>query len=86
MLDAAARSVFPEYVLELEGMGRGAHVEYETLLAWNCRGDLPLSDDAIPESAKHSPKGYTPFLYPAAKSSVVVIAHNEDGQPELNGH
>ena len=86
MLDAAARSVFPEYVLELEGMGRGAHVEYETLLVWNCRGDLPLSDDAIPEYAKHSPEGYTTSLYPAAKSSVTVIAHNEDGQPELNGH
>ena len=86
MLDAAARSVFPEYVLELDGMGRGAHVEYETLLVWNCRGDLPLPDDAIPESAKHSPEGCTTLLYPAAKSSVTVIAHNEDGQPELNGY
>ena len=86
MLDAAARSVFPEYVLELDGMGRGAHVEYETLLVWNCRGDLPLSDDAIPESAKHFPEGCTTFLYPAAKSSVAVIAHNEDGPPELDGH
>ena len=28
MLDAAARSVFPEYVLELEGMTRCAQVEY----------------------------------------------------------
>ena len=82
----AARYFFPEYVLELEGMARGAQVEYETLLVWNCRRDLPLPDDAIPESAKHSPEGYTTFLYPAAKSSVTVIAHNEDGQPELNGH
>ena len=82
----AARYFFPEYVLELEGMARGAQVEYETLLVWNCRGDLPLSDDAIPESVKHSPDGCTTFLYPAAKSSVAVIAHNEDGQPELNGH
>ena len=87
MLDAAARSVFPEYVLELEGMGRGAHVEYETLLVWNFRGDLPLSDDAIPESAKHFPEGCTTFLYPAArKVSDAVIAHNEDGPPELDGH
>ena len=36
MLDAAARSVFPEYVLELEGMARCAQIEYETLLVWNC--------------------------------------------------
>ena len=78
--------VFPEYVLELEGMARCAQVDYETLLVWNCRGDLPLSDDAIPESAKHSLEGYTTLLYPAAKSSVAVIAHNEDGQLELNGH
>jgi len=44
-----ARYFFPEYVLELEGMASGTQVEYETLLVWNCRGDLPLSDDAIPE-------------------------------------
>jgi hypothetical protein len=86
MLDAAVRSFFPEYVLELEGMARCAQVEYETLLVWNCRGDLPLPDDAIPESAKHSPEGCTTLLYPAAKSSVAVIAHNEDGPPELDGH
>ena len=86
MFDASARSVFPEYVLELEGMARDAQVEYETLLIWNCRGDLPLSDDAIQESAKHSPKGCTTLLYPAAKSSVAVIAHNEDGPTELDGH
>ena len=53
MLDAAARSVFPEYVSELEGIARSAQAEYETLLIWNCRGDLPLTDDAIPESSKH---------------------------------
>ena len=79
MLDAAVRSVFPEYVLELEGIARGTHVEYGTLLVWNCSGDLPLSDDAIPE-------GCRTLLYPAAKSSVAVIAHNEDGPPELDGH
>ena len=82
----AARYFFPEYVLELEGMARCAQVEYETLLVWNCRGDLALLDDAITESAKHSPEGCTTLLYPAAKSSVTVIAHNEDGQPELNGY
>ena len=86
MLDAAARSVFLEYVLELEGMARGVQVEYETLLTWNCRGDLPLSDDAIPEYAKHSPEGCTTHLYPATKSSVAVIAYNTDGPPELDGH
>ena len=58
----AARYVFPENVLELEGMANSAQVEFELLLIWNCRGDLPLSDDAIPESAKHSPEGYTTFF------------------------
>ena len=86
MIDAGLRRVFPEYVLELEGMASGAQFEYETLLIWNLRGDLPLSDDAIPESAKHSPEGCTTHLYPAAKSSVAVISHNEDGPPELDGH
>ena len=63
MLDEAARSVFPEYVLKLEGMARGVQVEYETLLIWNCRGDLSLFEDSIPESAKHSPEGCTTLLY-----------------------
>ncbi|MCH2271704.1 MAG: C45 family peptidase [SAR324 cluster bacterium] len=85
-LDAAARSVFPEYVLELEGMAGGAQVEYETLLIWNCRGDLPLPDDAILESAEHSPEGCTTLLYPAEKGAAAVIAHNEDGPPELDAH
>jgi len=52
---------------------------------WNTL-DLPLADDAIPESAKHSPEGCTTLLYSAAKSSVALIAHNEDGPPELDGH
>ena len=85
MLDPAARNFYPEYVLKLEGMARSLHVEYETLLIWNCRGDLPLSDDAMPEYAKHSPEGCPTLLYPAAKSSVAVIAHNKDGPPELDG-
>ena len=63
MLDAAARNFYPEYVLKLEGMARGVQVEYETLMIWNCRGDLPLFDDAIPESAKHSPEGCTTLFY-----------------------
>ena len=56
-LDEAARNVFPAYVLELEGMARGAQVDYESLLIWNCRGDLPLLVDANPESAEHTPEG-----------------------------
>ena len=81
-----ARYVFPEYFLELESMVNVAQVEFELFLIWNCHGDLPLSDDAIPEFAKHSPEGCTTLLYTAAKSSVAVIVHNEDGQPELDGH
>ena len=82
----AARNVFTEYVLELEGMANGAQVEFELLLIWNYRGDPPLSYDEIPESAKHSPEGCTTLLYPAAKSSVALIAHNEDVPRELDGH
>ena len=85
-LFTGTRYVFPEYFLELESMVNVAQVEFELFLIWNCHGYFPLSDDTIPESAKHSPDGCTTFLYPAAKSSVAVIGHNEDGPPELNGH
>jgi len=85
-LDEAARSLFPEYVLELEGMARGAQLDYESLLIWNCRGDLPLLAGANPESAEHAPEGCTTLLYPAVEGTHAVIAHNEDGAPELDGH
>ncbi len=85
-LDEAARNVFPAYVIELEGMARGAQVDYESLLIWNCRGDLPLLADANPESAEHTPEGCTTLLYPSTEDADAVIAHNEDGPPELDGH
>jgi len=85
-LDEAARSVFPDYVLELEGMARGAQLDYESLLIWNCRGDLPLNEGENPESAEHAPEGCTTLLYPAVEGTHAVIAHNEDGAPELDGH
>ncbi|MBC8258014.1 MAG: peptidase C45 [SAR324 cluster bacterium] len=85
-LDAAARSVFPEYVLELEGMALGAQVAYESLFLWNCRGDLPLNEGENPESVEHAPEGCTTLLLPAVDGRSAVIAHNEDGPPELNGH
>ena len=85
-LDEAARNVFPTYVLELEGMAQGAQVDYESLLIWNCRGDLPLLVDANPESAEHTPEGCTTLLYPSTEDADDVIAHNEDGPPELDGH
>ena len=85
-LDEAARNVFPAYVIELEGMARGAQVDYESLLIWNCRGDLPLLADANPESAEHTPEGCTTLLYPSTEDADALIAHNEDGPPELDGH
>ena len=85
-LDEAARNVFPAYVLELEGMARGAQVDYESLLIWNCRGDLPLLAGANLESAEHAPEGCTTLLYPSTEDADAVIAHNEDGPPELDGH
>jgi delta 1-pyrroline-5-carboxylate dehydrogenase len=72
-LDAAARKVFPEYVLELEGMAKGAQVDYETLLIWNCRGDLPLLEDSIPESPENVPEGCTTILYPADNGNNAII-------------
>ncbi len=85
-LDAAARQVFPQYVLELEAMAKGAQVDYQTLFIWNCRGDLPLPEEAFPELTKRVPEGCTTLLFPAANGHGAVIAHNEDGPPELNGY
>ena len=85
-LDETARNVFPAYILELKGMARVAQVDYESLLNWNCRGDLPILADANPESMVNNPEGCTTLLYPSTEDADAVIAPNQDGPPELDGH
>ena len=82
-LEAAARTAWPHYVRELEGIADGAGVAFDTVFLWNCRGDLPETGARI-----HSPDiaGCTTVMVPLPGARPGVIAHNEDDAPELHGH
>ncbi len=82
-LEAAARSVWPQYVRELEGMAHGAGVAFETVFLWNCRGDLPESGR---DARRGSAAGCTTVMVPAQEGRPALVAHNEDDAPELHGH
>ena len=82
-LEAAARSVWPRYVREIEGMAHGAGVAFETVFLWNCRGDLPESGGGAPRG---SAAGCTTVAVPPREGHPALVAHNEDDAPELHGH
>jgi hypothetical protein len=63
--------LFPEIYEELEGLAEGLDLPFETVFAWNCRGDLLVN----------SPDGCTTLQYPG---NPFTIAHNEDGIPSLD--
>lgn len=73
-LRLAAAASFPEFVQEIEGMADAAGIDFETLLIWNCRGDLAFTGD--------HPDGCTTVLLPG-KNGHHTIAHNEDGPFDL---
>ncbi len=75
-LEQAARERFPAYVTELEGLAQAAEWPFEEALIWNCRGDLRAATDAAPDSCT--------TLFDATPNNYLV-AHNEDGAPELAG-
>ena len=78
----AARAAYPEYVREMEGIADGAAVDFDTVFLWNCRGDFPGGgDQEPPEDA-----GCTTVMLPREGDAPAIIAHNEDDQPELDGH
>lgn len=62
---------FPNIYEELKGLAEGLDLPFETVFAWNCRGDLLIN----------SPDGCTTLLYP---EKPIMIAHNEDGIPSLD--
>jgi len=64
---------FPDVWDELRGLAEGLELPLEKVFAWNCRGDLLLS----------VPDGCTTILI---KNKELIIAHNEDGMPNLKGH
>lgn len=69
---AAVQTQFPLIWQELEGMAAGLHAPIDEVFAWNCRGDLVRStSDGCTTVAGVSANGER------------VIAHNEDGFPQL---
>lgn len=83
-LAAAARSVFPQYVRELEGMADGMGVSFARAFLWNCRGDLRWPDDISPEVAAGLSEGCTTLIIPAGGGKLSLIAHNEDGAQDFH--
>lgn len=69
----ATRKYFPDQWHELRGLSEGLGLPFEDVFAWNCRGDL-LIDTA---------DGCTTVMLPG---SDMILAHNEDGLPCLNGY
>ena len=82
-LEAAARTAWPRYVREIEGIADGAGVTFDTVFLWNCRGDLPAGDDRM---RRADAAGCTTLMIPPRGARPGIIAHNEDDAPELRGH
>ena len=82
-LEAAARSAWPQYVREIEGIADGAGIAFETVFLWNCRGDLPGTGDRMRGT---NAAGGTTVAIPQRGERSAVIAHNEDDEPEFQGH
>ncbi|MFD1793757.1 C45 family autoproteolytic acyltransferase/hydrolase [Ochrobactrum teleogrylli] len=61
---------FPNYLDELTGLADGLDLPFESVFAWNCRGDVWAL----------SPDGCTTVQTPGSQQGV---AHNEDGDPGL---
>ncbi len=66
---------FPRYWQEFEGLAAGLELPVDEVFLWNCRGDF-----VQPQSVD----GCTTVLGPTANGT--LIAHNEDGFPQLRGH
>jgi hypothetical protein len=70
-MEKAARSIFPNYVEELEGIADGCELPFSVVFLWNCRGDLlPLSTEGCTTVCVPLPDG-------------ILLGHNEDGDPKL---
>ncbi|HCI6433593.1 C45 family peptidase [Klebsiella quasipneumoniae] len=69
---AAVQAQFPLIWQELEGMAEGLQAPVDEVFAWNCRGDLVRStSDGCTTLAGRNAEGE------------LIIAHNEDGFPQL---
>jgi len=82
VLEAAGRAAFPEFMREVDGIAAGADVPFEQVWLWNCRGDVAGGGD----QTRSALAGCTTVLLPGSDAEPGIIGHNEDDQPELNGH
>lgn len=73
-IDKQIQQHFPRIYNELQGLADGCEQDYKDILLWNCRGDL------LPTG----PEGCTSIA--VRKTDRSIIAHNEDGDPNLRGH
>ncbi len=70
----AVQTAFPRYWREIEGLAAGLQLPLDEVFMWNCRGDFVL---------QQSVDGCTTLFGPAGGDT--LIAHNEDGYPQLRG-
>lgn len=70
----AVQTAFPRYWQEIEGLAAGLQLPFNEVFMWNCRGDF-----VHPQSVD----GCTTVFGPAGGGT--LIAHNEDGLPQLRG-
>ncbi|MFC1236270.1 C45 family autoproteolytic acyltransferase/hydolase [Vibrio sp. F74] len=73
-VDQQIQQQFPRIYRELQGLADGCQQDYKDILLWNCRGDL------LPTGAE----GCTSIAI--KKADRIIVAHNEDGDPNLRGH
>lgn len=71
LVDRTARQC-PDQMVELAGLAEGAGVNHEDLLLVNLRGDLTNLGEGCSDVA-------------VARGATRLVAHNEDGAPELEG-
>jgi hypothetical protein len=71
----AVQTGFPRYWAEIEGLADGLQLPLDEVFMWNCRGDYVH---------QQSVDGCTTVFGPT--SGGTLIAHNEDGFPQLRGH
>jgi hypothetical protein len=71
----AVQTQFPRYWEEIEGLAAGLQLPIDEVFMWNCRGDY-----VHPQSVD----GCTTLF--GTTGGRTLIAHNEDGFPQLRGH
>jgi predicted choloylglycine hydrolase len=73
-MQAMVRTRFPRYWQEIEGLAAGLELPVDEVFMWNCRGDFP---------GLTSVDGCTTVYGQTTQGT--LIAHNEDGLPQLRG-